>query len=127
MKTAMKNIPLFIRKDIILIAVLLIIAGGIALFGSLNSEGQTALITCDSETVTVIDLKTASDQKFTVNGTVIEVSDKEIYFSDSNCDDKTCVRTGKLKNSGDAAACVPNKVAVKISGDKENNVDIVVY
>ena len=124
----MKNIPLFNRKDLILIAFLLLIAGIFMLSGSFASEGQTATVTHDGETVTVIDLKTAEDETFTVDGTVIEVKDGEIGFTASDCGDKTCVRTGFLKNNGDAAACVPNKVAIKISGEKsEDDVDIIAY
>lgn len=124
----MKNIPLFNRKDIILIAVLLLIAGVFMLFGSFRAEGQTATVTCGGETVTVIDLATAQNETFTVNGTVIEVKDGSIAFVDSDCADRTCVRTGSLKNSGDASACVPNKVAISISGEKtDGDVDIIAY
>ncbi len=124
----MKNIPLFIRKDIVLIAVLLLIAAAIALFGSFSADGQTATVTCDGETVTVIDLKTAENETFTAGNTVIEVRDGTIGFIDSNCGDKTCVRTGVLENSGDAAACVPNKVAITISGEKkDSDIDIMAY
>lgn len=127
MRAVMKNIPLFIRKDIVLIAVLLLIAGAIGLFAG-SSDGQTATVTCDGETVTVIDLKTAENETFTAGNTVIEVRDGTIGFIDSDCGDKTCVRTGSLKNSGDAAACVPNKVAIMISGEKtDSDIDIMAY
>lgn len=123
----MKNIPLFNRKDIVLILILLLIAGAVALFGSFSVGAQTATVTSDGETVTVIDLKTAENETFTVNGTVIEVKDGTIRFADSNCGDKTCVRTGVLEKSGDAAACVPNKVAIKIDSSRNDGIDIVVY
>lgn len=123
----MKNIPLFNRKDIILILILLLIAGAVALTGSFSDKGQTATVTNDGETVTVIDLKTAENETFNVNGTVIEVKDGIIRFIDSDCGDKTCVRTGELKNNGDASACVPNKVAITIGSGRDDNVDIVVY
>lgn len=124
----MKNIPLFNRRDLILIASLLLIAGGFALFSSFSADGQTATVTCDGETVTVIDLTAAEDETFSVNGTVIEVKNGEIGFIESDCPDKTCVRTGSLKNNGDAAACIPNKVAITVKGGKsENDVDIIAY
>lgn len=124
----MKNIPLFNRKDLILILGLLLVAGVFAFFGSFSAEGQTATVVCDGETVTVIDLKTAKDETFTVNGTAIEVKDGEIGFIDSDCGDKTCVRSGFLKKSGDAAACVPNKVAITVSGEKsKDGIDIIAY
>lgn len=128
MRAVMKRIPLFIRKDVILILVLLLIAGAVALYGHFSDKGQTATVISDGETVTVIDLKSAEDETFTVNGTVIEVKDGKIAFTDSDCGDKTCVRTGTLENSGDAAACVPNRVVIRISGEKtDSDVDIIAY
>lgn len=123
----MKNIPLFSRKDFFLIGVLLLVAGVIAFCGSFSGEGQIATITLDGETVTVIDLKTAQDGTFAVGGAVIEIKDGAVGFADSDCSDKTCVRTGMISRGGEAAACVPNKVAVKVTDEKKNEADIIVY
>lgn len=123
----MKNIPLFSRKDFVLIAVLLFVAGAIALSGCFAEKGHCATVMHNGETVTVIDLDTAEDCTFSAGGTVIMVKDGAVGFVDSDCPDKTCVRTGMISDGGEAAACVPNKVAVKITDEKKNEVDIVVY
>lgn len=128
MKENMKSIPLFQRTDFILIAVLLFIAGLIFLWSSFSSEGMTAVVTLDGETVTEIKLESAEDEIFTVGSVTVEVKDGKISVTDSDCPDKTCVKTGLISKNGEASVCVPNKVAVKIEGERaEDDFDILSY
>lgn len=128
MKTDMKNIPLFQRTDLIVIAVLSALAGLLLLWNGLSAEGTTAVVSLDGEAVRVIDLENAENEIFQVGSVTVEVKDGSISVVGSDCPDKTCVRTGAISKSGEAVVCVPNKVAVEIKGEKsEDDVDIFSY
>ena len=46
----------------------------------------------------------------------LQVADGGIRFADSPCRHKLCVRAGFLRHGHDAAACVPNRVSVALTG-----------
>jgi hypothetical protein len=49
-----------------------------------------------------------------VGKTVISINDNQVYISDSDCRDKICLSMGKLSKPGQWAACLPNRVFVRI-------------
>ncbi|MCX7949534.1 MAG: NusG domain II-containing protein [Treponemataceae bacterium] len=56
--------------------------------------------------------------------TFVEIHQGEAYISDSPCPDKLCVAMGKLKKAGDWAACLPNRVFVRIAGNvRQDGID----
>ena len=42
------------------------------------------------------------------------IKNHAIAFIDSDCPDKVCVHTGYLRNPGQSAACLPNRVSIHI-------------
>jgi len=48
-----------------------------------------------------------------VNTLIIE--NGEAYFKNSDCPDKTCERTGKIKNVGETIVCLPHKVIAEVT------------
>ncbi|MBQ8208987.1 MAG: NusG domain II-containing protein [Clostridia bacterium] len=122
-----KNIPLIKRSDIILIALVLVGTALLFCLSTFSAEGRTAVVTLDGEELTVINLQTAQDEVFTAGNVTVEVKDGKVSIIDSDCPDKTCVRTGELSKSGDASVCVPNRVSVEITGESADGVDIMAY
>ncbi len=49
--------------------------------------------------------------------TLIEIADGRVRVVASPCTQKLCVRAGWLDASGEATACVPNRVSVALLGD----------
>lgn len=41
-----------------------------------------------------------------------------IRFNDATCHDKVCVRSGWLSKKGEMAVCLPNKIYIRIVGEK---------
>lgn len=125
----MDKIPFFKKSDIIIIGICLLLALVFfvpSLFTA--KDNLTAVITADGEIVKEIRLGETTDEKIQVGEVVIIAKGKEVYFSQSDCPDKTCIKTGKLDAAGESSACVPNRVSVVIKGEKaENGVDIIVY
>lgn len=123
----MENKPLFKKTDIIIIALVLLTAFLFALPGLIEkNKSSVAIITADNEIIAEIPLNGAEERTLEVNGTKITVRNGEIFFSESVCKDKVCVKTGTLKNPGDSSACIPNKVSIYIKGQSDE-FDVIAY
>ncbi|MBO5934719.1 MAG: NusG domain II-containing protein [Clostridia bacterium] len=125
----MNNIPFFKKSDLLIIGIFLLIALVIFLPTLSDSEKTlTAVITAYGETLTEISLTDSTQEEIKINGTVIKINGKTVFFAESNCPDKVCVKTGNLDSQGDSSACVPNRVSVYIKGEKtEDDIDIMAY
>lgn len=125
----MNKIPFFKKSDLLIIGIFLLISLVIFLPTLSDSEKiLTAVITADGETFTEIRLTDSTEEAIKINGTVIKINGKTVFFAESNCPDKVCVKTGNLDSQGDSSACVPNRVSVYIKGEKtEDDIDIMAY
>lgn len=125
----------FARKSDIAVAGVIVIAG-ILLWFFLNApdgSGTTAEIYYKSVLVKRVDLSSGKDGSFSVDGlpNVVfhQYADGSISFVQSDCPDKICIRSGRLRLAGQMAACLPNQVYVKITGKgphSEDAPDIVI-
>lgn len=125
----MNKIPFFKKTDLLIIGIFLLIAL-VVFLPTLFSKDKTltAVITADGETVTEIELTDSTKEEIKINDTIIKIDGKSVSFAESNCPDKTCIRTGKLDSAGDSSACVPNRVSVYIKGEKtQGDIDIMAY
>ena len=110
----------FSKKDFFIIGALLLFAGGWLLFRQVFSAPATAAqaeIYYNSALVKTVALAPGRNEKFAVPGqpnVVLEVRGAKIRFYSSTCPDKICIRAGFLSRPGESAACLPNKVAVKL-------------
>lgn len=50
--------------------------------------------------------------------TELEIRDGSVKVLDSPCPNKTCIRMGEARHSGDLIACVPNRLIIRIEGEK---------
>ncbi|TCL63316.1 hypothetical protein EDC14_102134 [Hydrogenispora ethanolica] len=117
----------YMRKaDIVLIAALVVSA---PVFWFLNrhfaaEKGVYAEIYHDSVLVYRIKLSTAKEGSFSIPGepdvVFHQYADGSIAFIKSDCPDKICIRSGRLKNAGQFAACLPNKVMLKIVSEEKD-------
>lgn len=121
----------FAKHDLIVILVLLLIAGGIALFKlfAVPSGGGIAQVYVGNALTREIDLSRVTqteiielDARLKVK---LEVSPGAVRFVESQCPDKLCIKTGTLKSPGEYAACLPAGVAVKIVSKTGTGVDAI--
>lgn len=113
-------------------ALILLIAGLFALPLLHRSEtGCLAEIHVNGETVETIELSALGSETLrrSVGGCEIEFSANGVRFVSANCPDRVCVHTGLIRNSGEAIACVPNRVAVSLrqGGKRGADYDVVAY
>ncbi len=118
----MSRKPLFKKADAVIVAALLVLAGLLLL---LRGGGKTAVaeITVDGETLYEIPLGDVKES-YTLtlqNGVEIGVEPGSILFLASDCRGQDCVNCGALRRAGQAAACVPNKTVITISGKTDKN------
>lgn len=117
----------FKKKDLIVIAVLLLSGAAGAAFYHLRPAGENlrAEISYNSDVIAVVPID-GDVRELPVPGhenVVLSVGGGEAAFIISDCPDKICVHTGRLKKSGQSAACLPNKIIVRIISDKGNELD----
>lgn len=118
------------KKDILIVAVVLAAAVAIYLFSGVFSDkaaSVSAEIMFDSKVVRIIRLKPGIHETFAVPGqpnVTLEVSDSRIRFLESTCPDKICIRAGWLHRPGEMAACIPNRVLLKITATGSSGTDV---
>lgn len=91
--------------------------------------GQQAVVVVADTEVRRLDLD--RDQRVTVAGRLgpseLRVRDGAVRFVHSPCDTKRCVRQGWQHRRGASAACVPNRVLVRVTGSGDGGWDAVNY
>lgn len=122
------NIKLFKKGDIAVIAVIIAAAVIFAFFRFSESSNSVAVITVDGKTVETVELHSARERMEITPcsdyNVKIVAENGEIWFEHSDCMDKLCVNSGKLRNGGEVAVCLPAKTVISVSG---SDVDAVVY
>ena len=119
---------MFIKKhkaDLILIISLLIIAVlGVVLLTCTKKTGAQVDVEIDGKYVTSYSL--ANDGEWVLNGgtNILVIKNGCAYLRYSDCPDHTCVRTGKIKYTGQSIICLPNKLAIIVRGT-DSGVDLV--
>ncbi len=119
---------IFSKTDLILILPLLLAALAALFFLARPRDGaRRVVVICGGETVLEVPLDALTEtETHTFGGVEIELSPDGARIVSSPCPDQICVRTGLLTKIGDTAACVPQRVAVKIVAD-QNDIDAVAY
>lgn len=104
-----------------------IIAAVFVFYVLLPEGGERAVVSHDGVVIAEIPLDGSGEYVFPqVGGMVFTAGDGAVSVTESDCGDKTCMRTGKISKRGEAIICVPNKVIVEIKGStKESDVDAV--
>lgn len=115
--------------DFIIFGLVAALAVGALLLGmgsKLPAGGLTAEVYQDGRLVRAIQLgELTSPVDFELDGLYHDKLLAErgrIRFEWADCPDKTCVHTGWLTRAGQSAACLPNRVLVKLVGDADEDV-----
>jgi hypothetical protein len=115
--------------DKFLIAALLILNGWLfASWGVGYSKGDWVVVTVNQKET--IRLPLDQDQKTHVKGpiglTEIEVKNGRARIIRSPCKNKICIKSGYIRYADRLAACIPNRVVIRIVGKSHRGVDAVI-
>lgn len=121
---------LITKTDVFLILFIVLITIGYFVFKSFSDEKAFAEIYFDGEIIETVNLAEKEEKKIVTgenSSVVIVAKDGKIYFEESSCPDKVCIKSGELSENGDFASCLPEKVVIKVSGAEGNEPDAIVY
>ena len=107
----------FRPADLIAVAAILLLAGALWLTVG-GRQGETAEIVCGKEVLYTIRLSEVREayEIPLENGITVTVEPGAIFFSESDCANQLCVRTGRLTKAGQSAACLPHKTLIRVTG-----------
>ncbi|MCU0644863.1 MAG: NusG domain II-containing protein [bacterium] len=112
-----------------ILVVLIVVIGIASLFAisRLKQPGDRVIIEVNGQELQRLDLE--SSQEITVTGPIgntrIKIDHSTVQVVSSDCPEKICVKTGKIRHAGEIIVCVPNKVVVKIIGKTEHQFDVI--
>ena len=113
------------KRDIILIASILVVAIAFFLIVELTKEeGAGVVVKVDG--VEVAEYSLSKSGTYPLNGgtNILVIEDGRAYLSNANCPDKLCVHQGKISRTGEVITCLPNKLTVTFFGAEES-VDLI--
>ena len=125
---------LYGRYDLLLFAVLIAAAVIIAviyyIIAGHSANSAVCEISADGKVVQSVNLA-EPDCEFTLtqNPNIrFSVKNHAIAFIASDCPDKICVKTGYISRAGQTAACLPNRVIIRITSKESggDGADIVI-
>ncbi len=117
------------RNDIILVAVILVIAAAGLLITTLSrQEGSTVIVKIDGEQTEsyslyenrTVEIITGKNNEFS-NTLVIE--NGKAFISQADCPDKICQEHRAISYSGESIVCLPHKIVIEIT-DKQSGPDL---
>ena len=75
--------------------------------------------------------QTDTDETVRIKGvlgeTVLRIHGSQAWVESSPCENQTCVAAGFISRQGQWTACLPNNVLLMIIGNKDDDVDAVVW
>jgi hypothetical protein len=97
-------------------------------FGTGFNKGDWVIIKVEEKDVARFPL--GADQVIQVEGplgiTEVEISQGKARIVHSPCKLKVCIKSGYIQYADRLAACLPNKVVVRIEGETQRGLDAVV-
>ena len=129
----MKNDPAGkkrLRADILLIAALLLISGGLFLYRALHrSAGAMAVLYVDGERTAAYPLSEERElcipSRDGSSYNILVIRDGRADVTEAGCPDKTCVHMHAISHNGETIICLPNRLVVQIEGEEGSGVDLV--
>lgn len=111
------------RLVIAVLAALALVAWPLA-SAAARAEGVSAVISGpDGQSVVPL----SEDAEYRIAGAMSDltvcVDDGTVSVTESGCPDRICVHTGGVSAPGEVIACVPNRVVVRIGGERADDLD----
>lgn len=122
-----------LRNDMILVAVIAVIAAAGLLFFGLNKEaGSYVAVNVDGEQTAIYPLPENTEVTITTGENnedinVLVIKDGKAMISEANCPDGICAETRAAQYVGETIVCLPHKVVIEIVAEgEEPEIDVAV-
>jgi hypothetical protein len=120
------------KNDWIIIGIVLLIAGSVYIWNMISEKNQSDERYADIyyngelyERVNVNEQKTVTIET-DIGKNVIQIDHGKVTMIEADCPDKVCLNTGTIEKVNRSIVCLPNKVHVQITGDLEEEIDVIV-
>lgn len=120
------------RNDIILIAVILVIAlvccGGIWFYRERNTSNAVAVVTVGGKEYGRYALDVDITERIELpdgSYNVLEIREGRADITEASCPDKICVDHRPVSKNTQTIVCLPNEVVIEIENGEESGVDSV--
>ena len=111
------------RLEIFIIVLTLILAGSIQVTHLYMNKDAGKYVNIYKDAKLYTSLKINENKTIEIKDNdeynIIVVENGKVYMKDANCNDKICVKTGKIYGAGQSIICLPHKIVVEISGEKK--------
>lgn len=109
------------RRNLYLIAAILLTAAGLYAAGLLTNRRPAAYVTVsvDGEEIARFDLNETTDYLipgYAGGSNRLIVRDGQAWIEEASCPDKLCVQQGRIHRAGEMIICLPNRVVAEVSG-----------
>lgn len=119
------------KNDVILIAVLLVVAlltaGGMRIWQMNNTKNSAnVVVTIDGEVYGTYPLSEDRTERIELpdgSYNILVISDGYADVTEASCPDQICVKHNHIRYSKESIVCLPNKVVVTVEGGEENEID----
>ena len=109
------------KRDVILIAAVLIIAAVLFLVVELTKkDGAGVIVKVDGKQVAEYSLSENATYELNGGTNILVIENGKAFLKDANCPDKLCVHQGKISRTGEVITCLPNKLTVTVYGAEES-------
>lgn len=116
------------KKDIILIAAVLVVALiGYAAIKMTQKDGKQVVITVDGKEVYQTSINKDQTYEIPVNNgvNIMQIKDGKVTMREADCRDQICADHKAIEKSGETIVCLPHKVVIEIKSEdgKEQELD----
>ena len=122
--SAIAGILTFWDKVVILT---LLVGSGLSFWALRSLQTVGSLVVVEVRGVEKARLKLSQEASVVITGpigeTIVRIEKGTVHVVASACPNKICVRTGGVHRAGDLIICAPNKVVIRIIGQKTNPYD----
>jgi hypothetical protein len=117
------------RNDYILIALLLLLAGGLFLSSQfIGARGDRVNIAIDGvhfHTYPLNENREVVIKDLHMGQLTLLIKDSSVSVKESSCPDLFCVKHRAVNKTGESIICLPNRVAIEIVGGESNVPDAI--
>ena len=112
------------KRDALLILTLILAAGALWFVFRPQSQGTYAVVIHHGREIGRYALSESrsvpiGDEAYNI----LTISDGEVYISDANCGDHTCIHTGRISLEGERIICLPHELVIEVVGSEQTDID----
>lgn len=108
-----------IREVIIIAGILLLSITSYLIIEFTKKPGESVIIKINGEEVATYSLDDNGIYEINGGTNILHIEDGYAWLVDANCPDKLCVKSGRISKDGETITCLPNKVSIIVSGEKD--------